>query len=120
APYDGASLGTFSADGSKVVVSSSSFDYKKVPGRVTVWDVARARRVASLELPGYGQITAAITPDGKYLVTAGRKPAEKGNGDFVVTGWEVATGAKKGELVEEAGYVTSHVATATDNKTAAV
>jgi COMPASS component SWD3 len=51
-------------------------------------------------------------------VTASRKPADKGNGDFFVTAWDTATGTKKGEYREEAGYGTPFVTTAPDNKTA--
>ncbi len=118
--YEGASSAAFSADGAKVVVASSSDDTKKLPARVTVWDVAAAKKVADRELPGFGTISASITPDGKHLITAARKPAEKGNGEFVVTAWEVATGAKKGEFSEEAGFSNPYVAAASDNKTAAV
>jgi WD40 repeat protein len=118
--YEGASLGVFSANGSNVVVASSSYDTKKFPAHVAVWDVASAKRVTSLDLPGYGTVSAAITPDGKYIVTAGRKSAEKGNGEFFITAWETATGAKKGEYSEEAGFSSPYVATSTDNKTAAV
>lgn len=120
APYDGASYAAFSPDGSKVVVASSSYDAKKTPAHVSVWDVAAAKRVAAVDLPGVGAVGAALTPDGKYLVTAARKPAEKGNGEFVVTAWEAATGAKKGEFAEEAGFTQAFVAAAADNKTAAV
>jgi WD40 repeat protein len=118
--YEGASYAAFSADGSKVVVVSSSYDTKKLPARVSVWDVAAAKRAAHLDLPGFGTLSASITPDGKHLVTAARKPAEKGNGEFLVTAWDAATGAKKGEYSEEAGFSTPFVATASDNKTAAV
>jgi WD40 repeat protein len=119
-PYDGPSYATFSPDGSKVLVASSSYDTKKMPARVTVWDVAGAKRVAALDLPGSGALVAALTPDGKHLVTAARKPSEKGNGEFVVTAWEVGTGAKKGEFTEEAGFNQQQVATAADNKTAII
>jgi WD40 repeat protein len=119
-PYDGPSYATFSPDGSKVVIASSSYDTKKMPARVSVWDTAGAKRVAALDLPGCAALAAALTPDGKYLVTAARKPSEKGNGAFVVTAWEVATKTKMGEFTEEAGFTQPHVATAADNKTAVV
>ena len=119
-PYDGFANGVFSADGTKVIIAASSYDTKKVPARVAVWDVVAGKRVLNLELPGYGNVAAAITPDGKHVVTAGRKPDDKGNGDFLITTWEVATAAKKGEHKEDAGFTTPHVAAAADNKTVAV
>jgi WD40 repeat protein len=119
-PLDGGSSGAFSPDGSRVVVTTISYNYKKTPGRVAVWDAAAGKRLAALELPGYGSLAAALTPDGKHVVTAGHKPVEKGNGEFVVTAWEVATGAKKGEFTEDGGTSPPHVATAPDNKTGAV
>jgi len=84
-----------------------------------VWDAAAGKRLGTLELPGYRSVTAAVTPDGKFVVTAGVKPGEKEQ-TFVVTGWEVTTGVKRGELVEEGGITQPHVATAPDNATAAV
>ena len=119
-PSGGSSLGSFSADGSKVVVAASSYDYKKTPARAGVWDAATGKRLGGIELPGYSQVAASLSPDGKHLVTAGLKPAEKGPGAFVVTGWELATGAKKGEVSENAGYSYGYVVAAPDNKTAAV
>jgi WD40 repeat protein len=118
--YEGASYAAFSTDGLKVVVASSSYDTKKFPARVTVWDVVTAKRIASLVLPGLGTLSAAITPDGKYVVTAAQKPDEKGKGEFLITAWDVATGVKKGEHSEEAGFANPFVATATDNKSAVV
>ncbi len=115
---DGFSLGSFSADGAKIVVAASSNDAKKAPSRVTVWDADTGKKLGALELPGYAQVSAALTPDGKHLVTAGFKPGEKGRGDFVFTGWELATGAKKGELAEGDGYASPYVVAAPDNKTA--
>jgi WD40 repeat protein len=76
--------------------------------------------VFELRLPGHTTIDAALTPDGKRLVTASRKPAAKGAGELVLTAWEVPGGAKKGELREEGGYGNAYVATAGDNATAAV
>lgn len=120
-PQDGISHGSFSADGSKVVIAqASNYDYKKKPARATVWDSLTSKKLGSVELPGYSQLGAAVTPDGKHLVTAGIKPAEKGASAFVLTGWDLATGAKKGELSEDAAYSLMHVVASSDNKTAAV
>jgi WD40 repeat protein len=118
--YEGVSSGAFSPDGSRVVVATSSVNPKRAPGRVTVWDAAAGKKLTAIELPGYGAVAAALTFDGKHVVTAGQKPTEKEPGEFIVTAWEVATGAKKGELTEPGGFTPPHVAPAPDNKTAAV
>jgi WD40 repeat protein len=118
-PYRGSHYGTFSHDGSKVVTSSSSFD-GRTPGRVTVWDVVTAKKVTTIELPGCQSVRATLTPDGKHIVTAAHKPGAVAAEQFVVTGWEVATGAKKGEFVEEHGFKFPSVTASPDNKTAAV
>jgi WD40 repeat protein len=109
----------FTADGSKVVTCLASHDGKKEPAAVSVWDVASAKRLFALQLPGHSSIAAALTPDGKHLVAASRKPAEKGSGEFVITAYAVPGGAKAGELREEGGYANGAVATG-DNTTAAV
>jgi WD40 repeat protein len=119
-PFEGYSVGTFSTDGSKVIVATSSFDTRRAPSRVTVWDVVAGKRLLALDLPGFGSVAAALTPDAKHVVVVGRKPAEKGNGDFVAAAYAVATGARKGEYTEEAGFTNPLVATAADNKSAAV
>lgn len=119
-PADGWSQATFSPDGARVVVATSGYEVKKAPCRVSVWDAAAGKRLGAFELPGYSLLSAAVTPDGKHVVTAGQKPVEKGPGECVVTAWEVATGAKKGEFTEESGFFAPQVATAPDNRTAAV
>ncbi|MCI0703749.1 MAG: hypothetical protein L0241_22045 [Planctomycetia bacterium] len=120
-PSNTTAMGNFSPDGTKVVQVCSSYDFKKVPARVTVWNVATSKRLGNIELPGYSQVAAAVTPDGKYVVTAGTKPSEKGDAnEFVITGWELATGAKKGSLSEPSGFNNPYVAAAGDNQTAAV
>ena len=118
-PFDSYAVASLTPDGSKAVVASANYDGKK-PAQVSVWDAASARRLASLELPGYNSLSAAATPDGKHVVTAGRKAAEKGSGTFVVAAWDAATGAKKGEYTEEAGFGMPHVAAGPDNAKAAV
>jgi WD40 repeat protein len=113
--------GTFTADGSKVVQVMGSYDVKKNPARVAVWDVAAAKKLGEVELPGVGYAAAALTPDGKTLVTAGTRQDEKGgNATFVVTGWELAGGKKLGEFTEPGGFGAAYVAAAGDNKSAVV
>ena len=63
--------GRFSGDGTKVVQVMGRYDAKKNPSRVAVWDIAAARKLGEVELPGLGFPTAAVTPDGKTLITAG-------------------------------------------------
>jgi WD40 repeat protein len=115
------SRGSFTADGSKVVQVLASYDGKKNPGRALVWDIASAKKLGGVELPGMGQLTAALSPDGKTLITAGTKQEEKGPGQFIVTGWDLASGKKLGEYTEEGGFGGSFgVAAAGDNKSAVV
>lgn len=113
---------SFSADGSKVVlVRTPNDDTKKQPARVTVLDTTTGVRLGEIELPGYSRLAAAVTPDGKHLVTVGVRPGGKGANDAsVVTGWELATGAKKGELTGKSQYYLPQVVAGPDNTTAAV
>jgi WD40 repeat protein len=109
--------GTFSADGTKVVQVIGSYDAKKEPARVAVWDVAAARKLGEVELPGIGFPSAVVTPEGKTLITAGvRQLEEGGNPTFAVTGWELATGKKLGEYTEASGFGSGFIAAAPDNK----
>ncbi len=119
-PVDGFSTPAFSPDSSKVVIASNSYNPRKRPARIAVWDVATTKRLVSVELPGIGIVAAAITPDGKQLIAAGRTQPEKGNGEFQVTVWDVAGGKKQAQYTEEAGFSQPAVATAMDNKSAVV
>ncbi|MCE9562709.1 MAG: hypothetical protein K8U57_11740 [Planctomycetes bacterium] len=110
----------FSGDGSKVVQVMSSYDAKKNPTRIAVWDVVTTKKLGEIELPGLNQVNASLSPDGKSLVTIGMKAEAKGDGEFVVTGWELATGKKRGEFTEPGGYGSFAVAATADNKTAVV
>jgi WD40 repeat protein len=110
----------FAADGSKAVVITPGTAYRKTPAHVDVWDVRAGKRLLGVDLAGSGYAGAALTPDGKHLLTAVGKQTDKGPGDAVVTAWELAGGAKKGETIVEGGYTTPQVAPAADNKTTAV
>jgi WD40 repeat protein len=110
---------TFVDGASKVITAVGSYDGKKEPAVASVWDVATAKRMFIVQVPGQVSIDAALTADGKHLITAGRKPAEKGAGEFFIQVWEVPGGAKKSEFSEEAGYGNGAVAIA-GNETAAV
>ena len=94
-----------------------SYDAKKESVRVAVWDIAAARKLGEVELPGIGFPTAAVTPDGKTLITAGvRQLEEGGNLTFTVTGWELAGGKKLGEYTEASGFGPGFIAATADNK----
>jgi WD40 repeat protein len=119
-PPEGFSTVTFTPDGSKVVVASPGNTFRKALAHVDVWDVRAGKRLLGVDLAGSGYAGAALTPDGKHLLTAVSKLTDKGPGDAVVTAWELAGGAKKGEATVEGGYTTPQVAPAADNKTVAV
>jgi WD40 repeat protein len=113
------SSGVFSHDGAQIIITSNSYSTKQPVARVAVWNAATARRVASIDLPGISTVNASITPNGKYIVTANRKTTDKGGSTLLVTTWDVATGAKKGEVGDEStGYNMPFITTAPDNKTA--
>jgi WD40 repeat protein len=113
----------FSADGSKLLIATRTTDARKYPARVTVWDAATGRKLGAVELPGLQSAAAALSPDGTTLVTVGlRTDAKNPNRakDFVVTGWELATGKKLGEYIEPGGFGMPGVAVAGDNRLAVV
>jgi len=117
--FNRSTRGAFTADGSRVVQVLTSYDPEKNPGQVAVWDVATGKRLGRLEMPGVSDLSAAVSPDGKTVVTAGVRRGEKGPGQFVVAGWELATGKKLGEFAEEyQGFGMTHVAAAGDGKSA--
>jgi WD40 repeat protein len=127
-PFNTNATAKFTADGQKVVITSWSFNAKQTPARVQVWDVATAKRFASLELPNYNALSADLTPDGKFLVTAGRKvspPDDSGvinekNNKFIITTWNAATGQTTGEFTDKSGFANPFVTAAPDNKSALV
>jgi WD40 repeat protein len=112
--------GAFSADGSKLIQAISSYD-PKTPGRAAVWDSATGKKLGEVELPGVSDVAAAVSPDGKTLVTTAVKRDPKGPGNVIVTGWELATGKKVGEYAEPSeAFVVVPVAIAGDNRSAVV
>ena len=105
--------GTFSPDGTRIVQVMTSYDAKKNPAKVAVWDVAAAKRLGEVELPGVGFPSAVVSPDGKTLITAGTTQDDKGgNPQLTVTGWELATGKKLGEYSEAGGFGATSIAAA--------
>lgn len=114
------STGAFTPDGTKVVQVLASYDAKKNPTLVAVWDLAAGKKLGEVEVPGFTTVSASVTPDGKSLVTGGLRSDDKGNPkDFVVTGWELGTGKKLGEFVDQGGFGPAFAAAA-DNMTAVV
>ena len=109
--------GTFSPDGTRIVQVMTSYDAKKNPAKVAVWDVAAAKRLGEVELPGVGFPAAVVSPNGKTLITAGTTQDDKGgNPHLTVMGWELATGKKLGEYVEAGGFGATSMAALADNK----
>ncbi|MBA4066881.1 MAG: hypothetical protein C0501_24875 [Isosphaera sp.] len=112
---------TFAPDGARLVQVQTALDSSKFPARVAVWDAASARRLGGVELPGAPVVAAAVSPDGKTLFTAATRPGPKdGPAEFVTTGWDLGTGAKRGERVDPTGYGPVFVAATGDNATAVV
>jgi WD40 repeat protein len=115
--YGGNTRAGFTPDGTRIIQALTSFDPNKAPSRVLVWDVATTRKLGEVALPGVAYPAAAVSPDGKSLITAGLKQKADGKlGDFLVTGWELATGKKLGEYKEPGGYETIYLVAAGDNK----
>jgi WD40 repeat protein len=114
--------GVLTNDGTRVIQFMTSYDVKKHPARIAVWDVIAAKKLGQVELPGWTQPAASLSPDGKTLVVAGLKPSDKGDGsgEFLVVGYELATGRKLGEYAEVGGFGLVAVATLGDNKSAVV
>ena len=111
---------TPSADLTKLFVFWIPIDPKRA-GSCTVWDLVNQRRVATIEVAGSPGVmpAAAVSPDGTRLVTAasGRTPEGMLRGR-IITGWDLKTGKKLGEVeVREAG---GNVFVAAANNTSAV
>ena len=66
APGDEVSSATFNRDGNLVLVTAGS--------RTTLWDWAQARVIA--DLPSTSAARAAFSPDGRWIVLAGRSRLE--------------------------------------------
>jgi WD40 repeat protein len=85
--------------------------------KIAVWDVTAGAKLAEVEMPVGELVTAAVTPDRSKLITGLRtRPPENGKAEFLVTGWELATGKKLGELAEADGYNQPYLTPAPDNK----
>jgi WD40 repeat protein len=92
-------------DLTRVVVVNGPFD-RKTPTRCTVWDVAERRKVGEIDL-GFNANTPpsiGISPSGNRLVVAYQQPLMPGEVAFdklpplKITGWDLKTGKKLGEI----------------------
>ena len=110
-----------SAELSRVAVLSVPFDFR-LTGKCTVWDLNDQRKLAEFDLPASGGSApaASLSPDGTRLVTVAQsRDPTMGRQVTLVTGWDLATGKKLGEVEEPNTYVASAVAAA-DNRAAVV
>lgn len=120
-PMFGFSTGTYpSNDLKKAIVISLPFDQKK-NGICSVWDLITRQKLIETDLSitsGFDP-TAAISPSGSRMVVAGysRNPAG-GKTILNVTGWDLKSGKKLGEI--EDANVRGSVSIAAANDTFAV
>jgi WD40 repeat protein len=124
-PSTGYLSANFSADGSKIATTLVTNENKVRAARVLCTATATGKIVGKVSLPGYTSAQAAITTDGKYIVTAGAKPMnpekmEFENVTFIIAVWDAATGEKKHEHSEKSGFNYVTIAIAPDNATAAI
>jgi WD40 repeat protein len=87
-------------DPTKAVVAFAP-PYGKSTGTAAVWDLVGRRKLGEVEFPSDGgESLVALSPSGDRLVTVGRRNAGQA---YVVTGWEVRTGKKVGEVEDATG-----------------
>jgi WD40 repeat protein len=89
-----------SADLTKVIVLSTPYDATK-PVRCTVWDLVARKKMIEVEIPysiGYPP-SAAVSPSGKRLVTTSHtRNNSAGEQTLTVTGWDLKTGKRLGQV----------------------
>jgi WD40 repeat protein len=90
----------------------------------TIWNLDTRKKVVSLELPGVvdqfrtrGSVAVAFSPDNSRMVTAisSRDFSGMNQNTFTVTGWDVKSGKKLGEFVEQNFLQLTEVAAANNN-----
>lgn len=88
-----------SPDGMKAVTVAQPID-KNRPGSSVVWDLATQQRVIEVEIPRSpnGTPAAVLNHEGTRLVVASAGRSETGGAVLVVTGWDLKTGKKLGEV----------------------
>jgi WD40 repeat protein len=103
-------------------VATLTFPDQKQSTLCVVWDTVTQRKVAELEhAPQVGGMPAAgFSPDGKRLVTTITvREAGKPRAALRITGWDLTTGKKLGEVDAVEAFTTTHIAVV-DDTTAAV
>jgi WD40 repeat protein len=106
-----------SADMTKLMILSTPFDRSK-PGQCAVWDLETRQKLVEMEMQatqGYLP-AAAISPSGKRMVTAAYRPNPQGGQQaLVITGWDLKTGKKLGEVEDAKTTGQLFVAAASDS-----
>jgi serine/threonine protein kinase/WD40 repeat protein/predicted Zn-dependent protease len=97
------SAAAFSSDGTKALTGSEATE--EAPGEARLWDALTGRPLTE-PLPHGGSVTqAAISPDGKVLLTASSPQP----GQWEVRLWDAATGEPRTEPIAHPGPVTAAV-----------
>ena len=97
-----AMLTAANADLTRVVMTTLSFD-ANTPTTCAVWDLVERRKLGEvpLDLSMRTVRSVGVSPSGKFMVTAHPVPAKPGadTGEWLkITGWDVKTGKKLGEV----------------------
>jgi WD40 repeat protein len=108
-----------SPDGMKLITLSRQAGDKRT-GSCVVWDLATERRVAEFDIPATATPAAqgaALSPSGNRIVIVTTRVTATGRQALVLTGFDLKTGKKLGELEDAsavAGKVSVHVTVAND------
>jgi WD40 repeat protein len=106
-----------SGDGTKVIVMAIPYDQKKT-GKCTVWDVTTRQKINEVDVTGStgSQPSAAISPSGNRLVIAAHHSNPTGGQQsLVITGWDLKTGKKLGQIEDVDAKGMAFVAAASDS-----
>jgi WD40 repeat protein len=105
-----------SADLTKVIVLSVPSDTAK-PAKCIVWDLVARKKLIEVEIPpsiGFPP-SAAISPGGTRLVTTSRtRNNAQGEQTLTVTGWDLKTGKRLGQVEDVNARGLAFVAAASD------
>jgi WD40 repeat protein len=100
----------FTGDGKRLLVSGDGDERVNWAGRVRIWDFTTQRVRRSFDFPNF--TWAAITPDGRMLVTS------RARGTLEVKLWDVGMGKQVGKLAD--GEWVTRIALSADGKRLAV
>jgi WD40 repeat protein len=112
---------TLSPDGMKLITLSRQTAAKRT-GSCVVWDLATEQRVAEFDIPATATPAApgaALSPSGDRIVIVTTRVAATGRQALILTGFDLKTGKKLGEVEDAsalAGTVTVTVAVANDTE----